>query len=281
MSLVGKSLWFIETRLSEPFTLNEVAGWVAVTPFHLARTFATATGQSLMRYVWRRRLTRAAQALVGGRDTVLTIALDAGYASPEAFTRAFRAEFGLLPSALRKRGRTDDLILTLPLQPRSEMPSLFDTPKIDIFPTRHFAGPVQRYDMQTRAGIPAQWGAYNEADNRVDGAVPDDYYGVVFNYSEDGGTFDYLCGQEVPAGVALPAGFGTVSASGAYARFVSKGHISTMSAAWGEIFGDWLTRPAFRPRPGASVEYYPPEFDGMTGEGGYEIWVAVEGAEGA
>jgi len=231
VSLVGKSLWFIETHLSQPFTLNEVAGWVSVTPFHLARTFATATGQTPMRYVWRRRLTRAAQALVGGRATVLSIALDAGYASPEAFTRAFRAEFGLSPSALRKRGWANDLILTLPLQPRSEMPSLFDTPKIDILPTRHFAGPVQRYDMQTRAGIPGQWGAYNDQDIRVAGAMPGDYYGVVFNYSEDGGTFDYLCGQEVPAGVALPAGFGTVSVSGAYARFVTGGHISTMADA--------------------------------------------------
>jgi AraC family transcriptional regulator len=277
VSLVGKSLWFIETRLSEAFTLNDVAGWVSVTPFHLARTFATATGQSLMRYVWRRRLTRAAQALVGGRDTVLSIALDAGYASPEAFTRAFRAEFGLSPSALRKRGWTHDLILTNPLLMRSEMTSLFAAPKIEVMPVRHFAGPVQRYDMQTRAGIPAQWAAYNEVGLRVEGAVPGDYYGLVFNYSEDGGTFDYMCGQEVSAGAALPAGFGSTSIEGTYARFATKGHISTMSAAWGEIFGDWLTRPQFRPRPGASVEYYPPEFDGMSGEGGYEIWVAVEG----
>ena len=157
------------------------------------------------------------------------------------------------------------------------MPELFDTPQIDVMPTRHFAGPVQRYDMQTRAGIPEQWGAYNEVGLRVDGAVPGDYYGLVFNYSEDGGTFDYMCGQEVPAGAALPAGFGSTTIVGAYARFVTKGHISTMSAAWGEIFGDWLTRPQFRPRPGPSAEYYPPEFDGMSGEGGYEIWVAVEG----
>ena len=86
-----------------------------------------------------------------------------------------------------------------------------------------------------------------------------------------------MCGQEVSAGAALPAGFGSTTIVGAYARFVTNGHISTMSAAWGEIFGDWLTRPQFRPRPGPSVEYYPPEFDGMSGEGGYEIWVAVEG----
>ena len=154
---------------------------------------------------------------------------------------------------------------------------IFEIPRVQMMPLRHFAGPVQRYDMQTRAAIPGQWATYNEDGLRVDDAVPGDYYGLVFNYSADGGTFDYLCGQEVPARAALPVGFGTTSIQGSYARFATKAHISTMSAAWGEVFGDWLTRPDFRPRPGPSVEYYPPEFDGMTGEGGYEIWVAVEG----
>ncbi len=157
------------------------------------------------------------------------------------------------------------------------MAKLLSAPRIQVMPTRHFAGPVQRYDMQTRAGIPAQWDAYNAKAVRVTGAIPDGYYGLVFNYSEDGGTFDYMCGQEVLAGASLPAGFASVAISGSYARFATTGHISTMATAWAEIYGDWLTRPDCRPRPGPSVEYYPPAFDGMTGDGGYEIWVAVEG----
>ena len=34
---------------------------------------------------------------------------------------------------------------------------------------------------------------------------------------------------------------------------------------------------AMKHRPGPSVEYYPPQFDGLTGAGGFEVWVAVEG----
>ena len=156
------------------------------------------------------------------------------------------------------------------------MAPILTTPRSVTLPIRHFAGPVHRYDMQTRAAIPAQWDAYNADDIRLAGAMPDDYYGLVFNYSEDGGTFEYLCGQEVPAGTSLPPGFGAVAISGTYAMFATTGHISTMGAAWGEVYGDWLTRPDFRPRPGPSVEYYPLAFDGMTGEGGYEIWVAIQ-----
>ena len=33
---------------------------------------------------------------------------------------------------------------------------IFDKPQVQMMPLRPFAGPVQRYDMQTRARIPAR-----------------------------------------------------------------------------------------------------------------------------
>ena len=144
-------------------------------------------------------------------------------------------------------------------------------------PTRRFGGPVRRHDLQSRAGIAAQWVAYHGIGIRVEGAMPGDYFGAVFNCAEKDGSFDCLCGQEVPAHATLPPGFGSVTSSGRHARFATKGHISTIQAVWGEVYGQWLTRPDSRPRPGPSVECYPPEFDGMTGDGGFELWVPVEG----
>ena len=155
------------------------------------------------------------------------------------------------------------------------MTGLLHAPKIEAMPTRRFAGVVQRCDMQSRAQIPGQWQDYNSTGTRVAGAVPGDYYGVVFNHSDDRGQFDYLCGQEVPAGAGLPQGFGEVAIAGRYARFATMAHISAMQAVWGEVYGQWLSRPDFHGRPGPSVEYYPPAFDGMTGDGGYEVWVPI------
>lgn len=87
--------------------------------------------------------------------------------------------------------------------------------------------------------------------------------------------FDYLCGQEVSPPGALPDGFVTHSFGGRYGRFATKGHISTMPDVLGEIFGQWMRRPEFQHRDGPTVEYYSPAFDGATGEGGFEIWVAI------
>ena len=48
-----------------------------------------------------------------------------------------------------------------------------------------------------------------------------------------------------------------------------------MQAAWGEVYNHWASQPDCGPRSGPGVEFYPPEFDGMTGNGGYELWIPV------
>jgi AraC family transcriptional regulator len=276
VGVVDKALWLIETNLHAPLTLNGLAETAGVTPFHLSRSFTALTGQPVMRYVWRRRLTRAAEGLVTGKASVLTLALDAGYASPEAFTRAFRAEFGLSPRALRSRATLADLPLTQAMEFAPIMSLIFDAPTLETHPERLIAGPSQRYDMQTRARIPAQWAAYNEAEVRVASPAPEDYYGVAYGFTPTTGDFDYLCGQEIARRATLPEGFAKVTLpAGRWARFVTKGHISTMQSAWGEVYNHWSGQPGCGPVAGPSVEYYPPEFDGMTGNGGYELWIPV------
>jgi AraC family transcriptional regulator len=58
-------------------------------------------GESVMGYVRRLRLERAALRLKHGESSVSAVAIDAGYGSHEAFTRAFRDRFGVVPSAFR------------------------------------------------------------------------------------------------------------------------------------------------------------------------------------
>ena len=97
MNPAQKALWYIESHLAEPLTLDDVAGVAGVSRFHLVRAFAAATGFSVMRYVRARRLSKAAQALAAGAPDILSLALDADYSSHEAFTRAFRDHFGVTP----------------------------------------------------------------------------------------------------------------------------------------------------------------------------------------
>src|SRR5579883_411463 len=112
---VGRALWFIEMKLASELSLADIAHAAGISRFHLVRAFGVATGQSVMRYLRGRRLSEAARRLVGGAPDILTVALDAGYGSHEAFTRAFRDQFGLTPEAVRAQRHLANLTLVEPI----------------------------------------------------------------------------------------------------------------------------------------------------------------------
>ena len=89
----------IRRRDDETLTLHWLAQLRGYSDFHMTKQFRAITGLSLREYLRARRL---AFALVEVRDTrrrLLDIALDYGFSSHEAFTRAFKAEYGISPRA--------------------------------------------------------------------------------------------------------------------------------------------------------------------------------------
>jgi AraC family transcriptional regulator len=78
--------------------LAQRAGW---SPFHLHRAFRRVVGETPKQYTLRLRLESAAARLVSGDDSVLDVALAAGFTSHEVFTRAFRRHFGRTPAGYR------------------------------------------------------------------------------------------------------------------------------------------------------------------------------------
>jgi AraC family transcriptional regulator len=274
--LIARAQWYIESFLDEPLTLDQIAVDCSVSTFHLTRTFSVLTGMPVMRYVWRRRLSRAAEALARKTPSVLTTALEAGYQSHEAFTRAFKAEFGLSPNQVRSDGRAPDGLIRPSFISRTPMPRTLTPPVVEMMPERLIVGLSRRYNVQTRSAIPAQWAAYNEDGATPPDAIADKWYGVISAFSEADASFDYLCGVEITRRCPLPPGQILVTiGAGNYARFATRDHISAMNGMWAEIYSDWLGTDGLSPRLGPSLEYYPVEFDGRTGEGGYEIWIPV------
>jgi AraC family transcriptional regulator of adaptative response/methylated-DNA-[protein]-cysteine methyltransferase len=83
------------------WTVAALGREVAMSGSLFARAFRAVRGETPMRAVRRLRLERARTALMAG-DGVLDAALDAGFHSPSAFARAFRAEFGSSPAEWRR-----------------------------------------------------------------------------------------------------------------------------------------------------------------------------------
>lgn len=107
MNPVEKAIWFIEGHFAEDITLDDIAASVGLSRFYMSRAFAAVTGCSVSGYMRGRRLTEAAKILCNGAPDILCVALNAGYNSHEAFTRAFRDQFGLTPEQVRAQAHVE------------------------------------------------------------------------------------------------------------------------------------------------------------------------------
>jgi AraC family transcriptional regulator len=270
-----KALWFIESHLGDALTLDEIAGVAGISRFHLVRAFAAATGLPVMRYVRARRLSEAARALAAGAPDILKLALDADYGSHEAFTRAFRDHFGVTPEAVRTATRLDNLRLQEPIQMDSTVTDNLQPPRFETGKPLLIAGLSERYNHENGAGIPGQWERFHQSVGSIPGRIGQVAYGVCCN-SDDAGNFDYIAGVEVSDFSDLPRDFGRVRIpEQRYAVFTHRDHVSTIRRTISTIWNHWLPASGLKAADAPTFERYDGNFDPLTGNGGFEIWVPV------
>jgi AraC family transcriptional regulator len=276
MDPVQKALWYAESHSREPITLEDIARACKVSTFHLTRAFAATTGLSLMRYVRARRLSAAARQLAQGAADILSVALDAGYGSHEAFTRAFRDQFALTPEQVRAQGHFNNIhLLEAIVMNTTAVPDLAP-PRFETLKPMLFAGLVERYDCQSPAGIPDQWQRFTPSIGNISGQVGHVAYGVCYNFDADS-NFDYMCGVEVADSADLPKGITSLHVPPQkYAVFAHRGHIAGIRATFAAIWSQWFPESGHKAVNAPTFERYGPEFNPVTGMGGCEIWIAIE-----
>ena len=275
MNPAQKALWFIESHLSGALSLDEIADVAGVSRFHMVRAFAAATGLSVMRYVRARRLSEAARSLAAGAPDILELALAADYGSHEAFTRAFRDQFGITPEALRSLACLDHIALQEPIQMDSSFAANLSPPRFEISKPLLIAGLGERYNHENGAGIPSQWQRFHQMIDDIPGRVGRVVYGVCCN-GDDAGNFDYIAGVAVSDFSDLPRPFARVRIpEQRYAVFTHREHISTIRCTINTIWNNWLPSSGLKVADAPNFERYDEKFDSLTGNGGFEIWVPV------
>jgi AraC family transcriptional regulator len=270
-----KALWFIESYFGSDIALDDIASAVGVSRFQLARAFEAAMGVPVMRYVRGRRLSQAARDLSHGAPDILAVALDAGYGSHEAFTRAFRDQFGVTPEVVRTQGDLRNIQLMEPIRMDEKFVDL-NPPRFENSGPLLIAGLSEHYDCVTSAGIPAQWQRFSpyftSGVSRQIGRIA---YGVCSNF-DDAGNFDYLCGVEVSDVSGLPAAFSHLRIPAhKYVVFFHSEHISTIRGTINAIWNKWFPASDVEAAESPNFERYDERFDAITGMGGVEIWVPV------
>jgi AraC family transcriptional regulator len=205
------------------------------------------------------------------------VALDSAYGSHEAFSRAFREQFGVTPETVRARGNLNNIELVEAIKMEEALIAL-KAPHLERRKAILIAGLSERYNNATSSGIPAQWQRFGPYIGNIPGQVDRRAYGVRCNL-DDECSLDYICGVEVSSLSSIPEGLtGLRIPEQNYAVFTHEGHVSGIRSTWHTIFSQWFPSSGYEVVDAPDFELYGEEFDPRTGMGGTEIWIPVRPA---
>ena len=98
-----KILRMMESRFSEPLTLDDIAASVGIDRFRLCRYFLKETGSTVMDRLLHVRIEKAKHLLLLENESIGHVARLCGFESAAYFTKRFRQEVGCTPSEYRKQ----------------------------------------------------------------------------------------------------------------------------------------------------------------------------------
>ncbi len=99
---IARAKQFIEENLSEPLSLEQVAGQVFVCKAYLSELFSSCTGVKFSEYVTMQRVEHAKKLLTQSRESIQTISQDCGFSSPTYFSSVFTRVTGKSPRKYRQ-----------------------------------------------------------------------------------------------------------------------------------------------------------------------------------
>jgi AraC family transcriptional regulator len=247
---------YIQNELDGDLNLERLAGIAGYSMYHFHRLFRGVTGESTDDYVRRLRLERAAHALRYRSESILQLALEAGYGSHEAFTRAFVRMFGVTPSEYQTLEHA-------PLARKAQrMHTITYTPanvRIEAQPDRRYAyirvvGKYCNANMGPAFERIASWaGERGLIDNNT--LFIGVYHDQPSITAEDKLRSD--AGVTIPAS-DLPTGdiLTATLHAGVYAVLEHRGHYDTLEAAYDWLYGVWLPNSGREPGQDPPYEIY-------------------------
>jgi AraC family transcriptional regulator len=245
---------YIQKHLDEELPLDRLARVAHFSPYHFHRVFKALVGEGVSEYVRRLRLESAAVALKTTDRGVVRVALDAGYGTHEAFTRAFRQLFGVSPTQFRAGQHPR-------LSPKEEIPMPAETTppevRFDTLPPRRVAflrhvGPYQTVGptFQRLAGWAGPRGLFRPGVLLL-GVCHDDPDVTPAD------KIRYDCCITVDDQFRPEGDFGVQTvAGGEYAVLTHRGPYETLGESYRWLYGTWLPTSGREPGHAPPFEVY-------------------------
>ncbi len=288
---MAEALEYLESHMKDDINIGRAAAAANCSTFHFLRMFEVVTGMGPGEYIRRRRLSLAALELAYSGDNarstrIIDLSLDYGYESVDAFSRAFKREFGCLPSEARRPGRKlhtfSRLAFTVAL--KGDKPMEY---RIEKGPAMLLAG----FSIRTKGG---DGGSFAEVPNFWSTVMKDGRFaalcakavgsrvgvcGVCHSCDDACGDFTYSIAVEVsPEDISIPAAWDRIAVpASTWAKFTSRGPLSkNFQDVIKRIYSEWFPASGREHAGTPELEYYPDLPDTEAPDYWCEYWVPLK-----
>ncbi|MCY6369709.1 AraC family transcriptional regulator [Clostridium ganghwense] len=268
-----RAIIYIENHLGEDINVSDVAKEAGYSYYHLTRIFQSLLGESIGNYIQKRRLSNGAKQLLYSDKKIIDIALENGFDSPEAFSRAFKAVYQVNPKKYRNNrlevfiGNKKEISMDLL---KHITTNITVRPEIKYIDNIYVAG---IHGVSSINDIYSLWQRFGDVAN----TIPNKHYsertfGIceqlqethTLNYDMD---FSEVIGKEVNCYDNLPDGIvAKTIPAGKYAVFTHRGPLSEILKTYEYIWGTWalITKEVLDER--VNFELYDKRFLGRDNE---------------
>lgn len=217
----------IEENLPSDIRIVDLAQKAALSPYYFQRLFARLVGRPVREYIRLRRLAKASGMLRKTKRRIADIALDCGFASHEALSRAFKDAYGVTPVEYRGSklwlNQFQKPCLGLQYEEEDENVPLMageivvEMRRKRLQKPRHFFGLSCTVAMGeqlplgeiTGINLPGSlWEEFHEKKSGIPGLAPDgNELGVSYLENAPAGCFQYFAGKEAEEDAPCPKGY--------------------------------------------------------------------------
>jgi AraC family transcriptional regulator len=263
---INRVIDYLRGNLDRRVKLEELAKVACFSEFHFHRIFSAISGETLNNFTNRIRLEKAARLLRYSDQNLTDIALECGFSSSAAFSRAFRSGYHTSPSQFRKSGEIKKSKICKELFSKDEYGLPMSTEE------KRSAFPVRLID------IPERQAAYIRVTNAfeldrvlaalktvIEWAKSQDIFsqGILFGMTVDDPhvTPKHLYRYEVCLASSSPfqcmEGMSKLKMPAMrYAVVEVSGDIHKVATAWDYLYRDWLINSAYEPEHAPALEVF-------------------------
>lgn len=282
--VILKSVQYIEKNLKAEMDVFKVSREVCYSLYHFIRLFQSITGFSPKNYIQQRRLTEAVYELRNTEKKIIDIAFEFQFGSHEAFTRAFRKQFGMNPTEVRNGNALGSLPLVNPItseyifqsdKARNAPPEIIELPEKLLVGISFFISEDSEINDLSK-----EWNRFiNEAATIKHKSVPEKYYQVQYwsEVQELGGMYFFTGTEVIKIEDLNPLFVVKTIPKGRYLRFIHKGYSNKVGYTYRYIYTQYLPDTDHKLTKPFNFEYYGPKHLGPFNENSEsEIYIPIE-----